>query len=595
MTRGIARPLCAAVLAAVLFGDPTLAGRQPSPPALAGEFEHPPRIVQLPDGALAGFSLALEGGQQRVVMQTSSDQSRTWSDPQVVLDLPAEPGNWSGPEVLVDRHGEIHLALINDAHTGIIRTGEATPRPPTAERTLNLWHTKSSAGRTEWRAPRKIWDGYTGALNSFIQTRAGKLILPFSFRTKRSWRNRGGGFNEFTYMGDFSSTVIHSDDDGETWQLSPDALMIPTPDIRGAYGAVEPVVVELKDGRVWMLIRSQMGRFYESFSKDGARWSPAQPTSIISSDSPAGIVRLPDGRLVMLWNECLRYPYAYGGRQVLHGAVSEDEGRTWRGHREVMRDPQRGVPPPPSGDFGTAYPYPLALQNGQVIFTSGQGHGRRASYLLDPAWLYETRQAADFSRGLEEWSVYGTRGVDVITAQEGNTPVLQVRKSDAAWPAGAVWNFPYGTAGIVQIEFQLQAGAGAVNVGLTDHYSTPFDAEDVFYNLFNLHLQPGATRGGARLQENRWYTLLLEWDTERRHCRVSLDGRVVATLQQTREATGVNYLRFRALGSGPTRGGLLVRAVSADVSRSWEASSAAAAAAGPEALPSAPTARQQGD
>ena len=65
---------------------------------------------------------------------------------------------------------------------------------------------------------------------------------------------------EYTYMGDFSSTSMYSDDNGETWHQSPDILSVQTPDLH-TYGADQPMVIQLKDGRVWMLMRTQLGRF----------------------------------------------------------------------------------------------------------------------------------------------------------------------------------------------------------------------------------------------------------------------------------------------------------------------------------------------
>src|SRR5262249_51380688 len=153
-----------------------------------------------------------------------------------------------------------------------------------------------------------------------------------------------------------------------TWQQSPAALKTPTPAI-GDLGAVEPAVLQLEDGRVWMLIRTQVGRFYESFSADGIEWTPAAPTAIESSDSPARRLPLKDGRILMFLNDCRRFPYANGGRQVLHGAISDDEGRSWRGWRELLRDPLRDEPPPPDGDHGVSYPYPTLTAGGQVLFS----------------------------------------------------------------------------------------------------------------------------------------------------------------------------------------------------------------------------------
>ncbi len=144
------------------------------------------------------------------------------------------------------------------------------------------------------------------------------------------------------------------------------------------------MVLELEDRRVWMLMRTQMGRIYESFSDDGASWSKPRPSRFISSDSPAGILRLDDGRIVLFWNNCLRFPYAYGGRHVIHAAISDDDGDTWRGYREVGRDPLRNEPPPTKGDFGTAYPFPATTADNAVIVRTGQGEGRVRVIRMDP-------------------------------------------------------------------------------------------------------------------------------------------------------------------------------------------------------------------
>jgi hypothetical protein len=432
-----------------------------------------------------------------------------------------------------------------------------------------------------------VWKGYTGALNSVLQMANGRILLPFSHFTARTWGQRGPGLDAFTFTGQFDSTLIYSDDAGDTWGLA-NSLSVPVPDIVSAYGAVEPVVLQLQDGRVWMLIRTQQGRFYESFSPDGAAWSPPQPTSILSSDSPAGLVRLEDGRIVLFWNNCLRFPYAYGGRHVLHAAISEDEGKTWRGYREVARDPRRHEPPPPGGDFGTAYPFPTVVNGGKVIYCTGQGAGRVLLMLLDPDWLLETSQKADFSDGAEEWATFGTQGVEFVAHPEKpGAKVLSLRKTDPDWPAAAVWNFPSGRQGRLHLRLKLNPGFAGALVGLTDHFSVPFDLEDRFNNLFNLDLgvRSGPVRAsavrsepvrtsasrrnyeqGARLTPGRWHDLLLEWDCAGRECRVLVDGRSTGVLPLLRETAGVCYLRLRSTAEQTDNAGFLVESVEADIS-----------------------------
>jgi hypothetical protein len=72
---------------------------------------------------------------------------------------------------------------------------------------------------------------------SAIQLRNGRIVLPISTISGRTYENRGEGFFAFTWMGTWSRvTTIFSDDKGETWQTSPDTLSVETPDLT-TYGA----------------------------------------------------------------------------------------------------------------------------------------------------------------------------------------------------------------------------------------------------------------------------------------------------------------------------------------------------------------------
>ena len=333
--------------------------------------------------------------------------------------------------------------------------------------------------------------------------KSGRIVIPFSYMTKRTWADRGQGFDAFTYMGTFDCTVLYSDDNGDTWHESATPLKVTAPDL-GTYGAIEPVVVELSDGRVWMLLRTQHGRFYESFSGDGATWSKPRPSRILSSDSPAGLARLDDGRIALFWNNCLRFPYAYGGRHVMHGAISSDDGKSWRGFREVARNPKRHEPPPPSGDHGATYPIPCAINDGKIITSTGLP-SPNYNLFVDPAWLYETSQSDDFRNGLERWSVFGVKGVDLADhPQLADRKVLSLRKTDTDWPAGAVWNFPAGLKGRLRLRALLNSGFAGARIGLTDHFSVPFDELDEFHNLFNLPIAgDGSINAQASLPVHR--------------------------------------------------------------------------------------------
>ena len=485
---------------------------------------------------------------------------------------PKDEGGFALFDALVDKDGEIHIFILCDANSGILypKNEEGTSTRP--GQILDIWHARSRDGRTKWDQPKAIWKGHGSDLLSVIQLHNGRLLLPFAYAVPRNWElNRGGGFLDYTYVGAYGVSTLYSDDEGATWHQSPDRLVVQLPDL-STYGADEPVVLQLKDGRVWMLMRTQLGRFYQSFSNDdGEHWSPAEPTELISSDSPAGLIRTEDGNILMFSNACRRYPYAYGARNVLHVAISKDEGKTWRGFREVARDPLRNEPPSATGDYGLSYTFPTLLRDGHVLFSNWVESGRDRTFrLLDPLWLNETKQSSDFSRGLEDWSTFGSKGVELEPdPEDGNVKALSIRKAEESWPAGAVWNFPIGHEGQLTMRIRLRKGFGGTLVGLTDHFSVPWDLEDQFNNVFNLPITAdGSISPTFKLSPDRWYSVIFAWDTTLRKCRILIDGRSVKTVEDNRRSSGINYLRLRSV-SEQSDTGLLIDSIKVDVSKSW--------------------------
>ena len=555
-------------------------------PTILARFDERPRLALLRDGSLIGLFVRWHTGGQELAARRSTDGGVTWSDPESGLALAPEPGRWGGCQVVVDNEGALHAFLMNDRNSGVFADAEGGRKGGAGERFLDVWHSCGNGGPGAWSQPRRIWEGYTGSLNGGLCTSSGRLVLPFARSTSRTWRDRGDGLDAFTFYGTSSSMVVYSDDGGDTWHQTPSELKVQTPCI-GTYGAVEPVVVERADGRLWMLIRTQVGRLYESYSDDGVLWSHPRPTHLISSDSPVGMVRLPDGRLTLLWNKCRRYPYAHGGRHVLHGALSDDDGITWTGHREVARDPHRDEPPPPGGDHGTAYPYPVVAADGSVLVTTGQGAGRVCIVRIDPAWLAETGHAwpEGAAEPADEWSTFGCRGVEVRPDEDGGGKVaLSMALVDGDWPAAAAWNFPLAARGRLDLRLKVQDGFGGALILLTDHYSVPFDPEDVLEAPLGVALEPVDQRGSfagdtlgpraagperlpagvasCRLQPGAWHELQFTWDLARGGGQLRVNGQAVCELPRRRVSEGVCYLRLRSTSRGPD-GGLTVAAVSA--------------------------------
>jgi hypothetical protein len=165
-----------------------------------------------------------------------------------------------------------------------------------------------------------------------VQLRNGRILLPVAQHLSPGGKWSGRGI----------SMVYFSDDGGKTWRRSKTQLECPT---ESRAGFQEPGVVDLKDGRVMMFIRTQLGSQYISYSADGGEtWSEAKPSALVGPLSPASIKRLPKtGDLLAVWNdhtemdESFRANEKSGGKRTpLTVAISKDEGRTWMRRRDVL-------------------------------------------------------------------------------------------------------------------------------------------------------------------------------------------------------------------------------------------------------------------
>ena len=228
---------------------------------------------------------------------------------------------------------------------------------------LPTWVMRSTDGGRTWTDVQKLHDDWTGAVRDLIQTRSGRLVL-----TSMKLLHDPGRHAVLTYI---------SDDDGRTWK--PGNLI----DLGGAGhhgGVTEPTVVELRDGRVWMLIRTNWGEFWSGYSTDGGRfYRELRPSGITASSAPAIVKRLASGRLAMAWNRPYpegesTYPLRGGDREWSEVAVSnhrgelslafsDDDGATWTKPTVVARRKGESL----------AYPYVFEHRPGVVWLTTMQG------------------------------------------------------------------------------------------------------------------------------------------------------------------------------------------------------------------------------
>ena len=413
--------------------------------------------------------------------------------------------------------------------------------------------------------------------------------------------------------------TIYSDDDGETWQHS-NLVEAPAHEpnerdksVRWQNGGTEPTVIDLKDGRVWMLIRTSLDYHYQSFSADGgATWSPAEPSPFYGTITNPTIGRLQDGRLLFLWNNTLPLPEfvkneftapfiqqsaadgngedVFTNRDALHAAISDDEGKTWRGFREVLLNSNRNdsrYGETGGMDRSVHQPQFVQVDAGRVLVSTGQHWLHRSLFLFDPDWLLETKRSSDFSNGLDDWSVHGylkgIRGHCALNRYESSTliphpdksksRVLQVSnggRASAIFPrGGATWNFPMATTGTVETRLRLSSAFGGARISLLDRWVNPTDPTTPTLAMCYLDIAAdGTTNTGAKLTAGQWHTLTLHWSgtVKDTRCEIQLDGKPTSTpLTFQRPAKhGVSYIHYQSTSEAADKG-LLIESVKANV------------------------------
>jgi len=156
---------------------------------------------------------------------------------------------------------------------------------------------------------------------------SGRLVCPVAWTDDVS---RGGHFVSQCFL---------SDDGGKSWRAGTDRVDQPQ------RGAMEPEVVELDDGRLMMIVRTQLGIIATSYSSDGGdHWSTPGKLAVVAPESPATIRAIPGtGDLLLVWNNTFKPGAGHGGpRTPLAAAISRDAGQTWTLVRNLETDPKSG-------------------------------------------------------------------------------------------------------------------------------------------------------------------------------------------------------------------------------------------------------------
>ena len=323
-------------------------------------------FVRLGDGSL----LAVAGNTTLV----SADDGQTWSTPRPIYE-----GTGAGvpADGCMVRTGKGVLVLVYMDQVDAKFTFDLNA--DTLEADLDVWAIRSLDEGKTWVDRQKILDGYCGAVINMIVTRSGHVVIPVQDALRGPVRH--------------GQYVFVSADDGKAWTRS---NLIDLGGRGDHDGGFEATVAELTDGALWMLLRTNLDRFWSAYSDDhGYHWRRWEPSSIEASTSPGFLLRLASGRLLLLWNQLYpegldeaaktQYPRRHAPwqaevdpswhRDELSLAFSNDDGRTWTAPIVVVR----------WKDGNLAYPYAFEVQPGQVwIEANGVRRAIREADFLAP-------------------------------------------------------------------------------------------------------------------------------------------------------------------------------------------------------------------
>jgi predicted neuraminidase len=259
-----------------------------------------------------------------VVLSTSGDDGTTWREVLTVDPDGEGPVRAFDPELWVSPDGRLLLFWAQmdrsrrDPELGVWYVETATPDQP----------------QPTWSTPRRIGNGVMMCKPTVLST--GEWALPTSL-----WREH-----------DKSAQIVVSTDRGRTWSVR-GGCNVPA----DARQFDEHMIVERKDGSLWMLVRTKYG-IGESVSTDrGATWPDLRPSAILHTPSRFFVSRLASGSLLLVKHGPLD---TRTGRSHLTAFISKDDGATWSGG--LLLDERAGVSYPdgqqtPDGTIRIVYDY----------------------------------------------------------------------------------------------------------------------------------------------------------------------------------------------------------------------------------------------
>lgn len=332
-----------------------------------------PKLEQLPFKLMGPFTRTQEGDVVAIDSKStfvSSDDGKTWSAPRALFSENEGLTVSNERAILTTRDGTIIVGFMNLDERKWTWKNELHDAPGAK---LPTYVMRSTDHGKTWDNIQKLHDDWSGCVRDMIQTKEGRVIF-----TAMKMLHNPGRHSVLTYS---------SSDDGVTWTAS-NLIDLGGQGHHG--GVTEPTLIELADGRIWQLIRTNWGEFWSGYSNNGGRhWQILQPSGIPASSAPGLLTRLDDGTIMLLWNRTFpegKESWELSGgdglwsevpvsnyREELSLAFSLDEGKTWTKPTVIARHPGKWL----------SYPYAFEVSPGKVWLTTMQGNIRASFNIAD--------------------------------------------------------------------------------------------------------------------------------------------------------------------------------------------------------------------
>ncbi len=330
------------------------------PPAPLGDFEDHakrkfqgiPSVARLASGRLFvvyyACSVAHEGPGNYVVLATSNDNGLSWKEVQVVSPGAARPQErafdseiWVAPDgALWWFWAQSHSEKSWDVFDGRVGVWAARCAAPDCDCPV-------------WEEPRRLGEGVM--MNKPVVLSDGTWVLPAALWAFPWAADRvPPEFQAFR-----RPNLLMSHDNGATFE------MVAGPDVPPELvDCDEHMVVERRDGSLWMLIRTARG-ISGCTSEDGGRhWSQVAPLNYGSLVTRFNVTRLKSGNLLLVYHWSMTmlpgdsYRYTVNSDEIrrnLCAWISNDDGRTWHGRLMIDERHVVSYPSVAEGDDGFIY------------------------------------------------------------------------------------------------------------------------------------------------------------------------------------------------------------------------------------------------